>query len=228
MQHALSSKLKGLVALNKGVHDVLDDFCWILTDIASRPTKIAELKPLLASAKGHHDASGKGAGGICARSDAPQQDRQPEHVILAAEGQCNHGKGAFASPSSVWDPPAIPPLRVEARLHPWLIWTPTEEFMDAILGALLRRQAPPESLIVEPSQPAPAACPPSGSLTLTWPSAPYSKPLRAKFEKHKSSDHNFVKEKLRPSEIPTGLSCLKVTHMARCHADHEPGGPRSR
>ena len=64
MQHALSSKLKGRVALNKGVHDALDDFRWILTDIASRPTRIAELVPLLASAEGHHDASGKGAGGI--------------------------------------------------------------------------------------------------------------------------------------------------------------------
>ena len=64
MQHALANKLKSRVALNKGVHQALDDFCWILNDIANRPTRIAELVPLLASAEGHHDASGLGAGGV--------------------------------------------------------------------------------------------------------------------------------------------------------------------
>ena len=64
MQHALRNKLKGRVVLNKGVHHALDDFRWILADIESRPTRIAELVPLLASAEGHHDASGLGAGGV--------------------------------------------------------------------------------------------------------------------------------------------------------------------
>ena len=64
MQFALSNKLKGRVALNKGVHHALDDFRWILSDIENRPTRIAELVPLLASAEGHHDASGLGAGGV--------------------------------------------------------------------------------------------------------------------------------------------------------------------
>ncbi|KAL7447882.1 hypothetical protein ACHAWC_000183, partial [Mediolabrus comicus] len=50
--------------LNKGVHDALEDFRWILADLKRRPTRIAELVPLLASAEGHHDASGKGAGGV--------------------------------------------------------------------------------------------------------------------------------------------------------------------
>ena len=107
------------------------------------------------------------------------------------------------------------------------IWTLTEEFMDAILGALLRKRVPPESLIVAPSQPEPIARPPSGSPTLTWPSAPYSKPSRAKFEKYTSSDQDFCKEKLRPSEIPSGLSRLKVTYGS---VPRRPRawGPRSR
>ena len=69
MQHAMSSKLKGRVNLNKGVHGALEDFRWMLDDIKKRPTRIAELVPLLSSAEGHHDASGHGAGGIWFPSD---------------------------------------------------------------------------------------------------------------------------------------------------------------
>ena len=64
MQHALQTKLKTRVSLRKGVHDALDDFRWMLANIQERPTRIAELVPLLSSAEGHHDASGDGAGGI--------------------------------------------------------------------------------------------------------------------------------------------------------------------
>ena len=64
MQHALSNKLKTRVTLSRGVHDALADFRWILNDLKRRPTRIAELVPLLAAAEGHHDASGKGAGGV--------------------------------------------------------------------------------------------------------------------------------------------------------------------
>ena len=64
MQHALATKMGGRVALRKGVHHALDDFRWLLDNIASRPTRIAELVPLLSSAEGHHDASGSGAGGV--------------------------------------------------------------------------------------------------------------------------------------------------------------------
>ena len=64
MQLALANKVGGRVALTKGVHQAIEDFRWILNDITSRPTRIAELVPLLASALGHHDASGAGAGGI--------------------------------------------------------------------------------------------------------------------------------------------------------------------
>ena len=64
MQLALSKKIKSRVNLTKGVHDALEDFRWLLRDIKSRPTRIAELVPLLASAEGHHDASGVGTGGV--------------------------------------------------------------------------------------------------------------------------------------------------------------------
>ena len=64
MQHALSKKLQNQVAVNKGIHHALDDFRWMLSVIENRPTRIAELVPLLASAEGHHIASGLGAGGV--------------------------------------------------------------------------------------------------------------------------------------------------------------------
>jgi len=64
MQHALANKVSTRVTLTKGVHQALDDFRWLLRDISSRPTRIAELVPLLSSAEGHHDASGAGAGGV--------------------------------------------------------------------------------------------------------------------------------------------------------------------
>eukprot|EP00804_Cyclotella_cryptica_P015802 CCRYP_006318-RA/>CCRYP_006318-RA protein AED:0.32 eAED:0.39 QI:0/-1/0/1/-1/1/1/0/138 len=52
------------VKLNKGVHHALEDFQWMHNNIASRPTRIAELVPLDPVAEGHHDASWSGAGGI--------------------------------------------------------------------------------------------------------------------------------------------------------------------
>ena len=64
LQKALSEKAGARVALNKGVHHALNDFRWLLDNISSRPTRIAELVPLSPSAEGHHDASGIGAGGV--------------------------------------------------------------------------------------------------------------------------------------------------------------------
>ena len=64
MQHALTNKANGRIALNKEVHTALDDFRWMHNNIATRPTRIAELIPLLPAAEGHHDASGTGAGGV--------------------------------------------------------------------------------------------------------------------------------------------------------------------
>ena len=64
MQLALSDVKKTRVALTKGVHQALNDFRWMHKNITSRPTRIAEVVPLSASAIGDHDASGEGAGGV--------------------------------------------------------------------------------------------------------------------------------------------------------------------
>ena len=63
LQNALSLQSKTRVCLKKGVHQALDDFRWLANNIESRPTRIAELVPVLPAAEGHHDASGDGAGG---------------------------------------------------------------------------------------------------------------------------------------------------------------------
>ena len=60
----MTTKLEGQITLIKGIHHVLDDFCWTLKDIAKRPTRVAELVPLLASSEGHYTASGLGAEGV--------------------------------------------------------------------------------------------------------------------------------------------------------------------
>jgi hypothetical protein len=62
----------------------LKDFRWILDNLPERPTRIAELVPLLPSALGHHDASGAGAGG----------------VWFPAQGI--HPRGSNASPPILW------------------------------------------------------------------------------------------------------------------------------
>lgn len=64
MQLALVQKFGTRVSLKKGVHSAIDDFKLLLKDLQVRPTRIAELVPLNASAVGHHDASGTGAGGV--------------------------------------------------------------------------------------------------------------------------------------------------------------------
>lgn len=64
LQNAISLKEGGRVSLKKGVHQALDDFRWIASDLGSRPTRIAELVPLAPIGEGHHDASGAGAGGV--------------------------------------------------------------------------------------------------------------------------------------------------------------------
>ena len=73
LQKALQSRKGHRVPLNKDVHQSLCDFRWILNNLSERPTRIAELVPLLPSALGHHDASGVGAGGVW----FPAQGLQP-------------------------------------------------------------------------------------------------------------------------------------------------------
>ena len=84
LQNAISPKSKTRVDLSKGVHQALDDFRWIAKDLTSRPTRIAELIPLAPSAEGHHDASGKGAGGAWFPGDTlqPREGWQADIPVL--------------------------------------------------------------------------------------------------------------------------------------------------
>jgi hypothetical protein len=64
LQNALYPLSKSCISLNKGIHDVLDDFRWMHRDISTHLTCIAEIIPLLLVSEGHHNASGLGAGGV--------------------------------------------------------------------------------------------------------------------------------------------------------------------
>ena len=63
LQHALVQHKGKRIALRKGTHNAIADFKWLLANISSRPTRIAEIVPLKAAALGYHDASGTGVGG---------------------------------------------------------------------------------------------------------------------------------------------------------------------
>ena len=84
MQHALTTKTKTRIALRKGVHAALQDFRWMQADISNRPTRIAEIIPLNPCAKGYHDASGQGAGGVwfCNPELCPRQGTQPTQPLV--------------------------------------------------------------------------------------------------------------------------------------------------
>ena len=58
MQEALTSKIRTQINLKKGVHQALDDFRWLLRDITSQPTRMAEVVPLNLLVIGYHDAFG--------------------------------------------------------------------------------------------------------------------------------------------------------------------------
>ena len=64
LRNALSKGSKTRINPNKGVHQALDAFRWIAKDLTSRPTQLAELISLAPVVESHHDASGKGAGGV--------------------------------------------------------------------------------------------------------------------------------------------------------------------
>ena len=53
----------------KGTHQHLTYFKWLLEHVSKRPTRIAELIPLLPSALGHHEASKFAAGGVWVPTD---------------------------------------------------------------------------------------------------------------------------------------------------------------
>ena len=67
LQNALDKDSKTQVTLDKGVHQTLDNFCWMADYIAARLTHIIELVPLPPSTEGHHNATrspGAEAGGV--------------------------------------------------------------------------------------------------------------------------------------------------------------------
>jgi hypothetical protein len=84
LQNALKLDGTSRIALNKGVHQALDDFRWIAKDLTDRPTRIQELIPLLPGAEGDHDASGSGAGGVWFPSDTltPRGDWKPQVPVV--------------------------------------------------------------------------------------------------------------------------------------------------
>mmetsp|Transcript_11418 Transcript_11418/g.14316 ORF Transcript_11418/g.14316 Transcript_11418/m.14316 type:complete len:128 (-) Transcript_11418:2622-3005(-) len=65
-QHALKHQTSGHLNLSKGIHDDIDDFRLLLQDVSTRPTRSAEVIPLVPPfVIGNHDASDLvGAGGI--------------------------------------------------------------------------------------------------------------------------------------------------------------------
>ena len=84
MQAALADHIKGRLALRRGIHQALSDFRWMAQNINTRPTRIAELVPLLPAVLGDHDACQQGAGGILFPA-APTNMRHPhqhQHTII--------------------------------------------------------------------------------------------------------------------------------------------------
>jgi len=84
LQNALKLDGTSRIALNKGVHQALDDFRWIAKDLTDRPTRIQEVVPLFPGAEGDHDASGAGAGGVWFPSDTltPRGDWKPNVPVV--------------------------------------------------------------------------------------------------------------------------------------------------
>ena len=309
LQQALSAKIGTRIALKKGVHQALKDFKWILDDISSRPTRIAELIPLLSAAEGHHDASGKGAGGVWFLSPdlIPRQgfdsrpliwrlewptfiteqlvtDSNPQGTISNSDLELAGGLLHLEAISQAFDVrertilsktdnlatlfwqrkgsattdkvPAyllrlfgihqrfhryvprhdylsgpsnpiadklsrdfhIPSTQLLPSItdilpqpHGYQTWTPSPEIASSVITALLKKPSKPESLLVAPKAPSQPGS--NGkNMSLNWPSIPFSKPSRTKYQSYKSSLTEFVPANLQPKAIPSGLDRLKITY----------------
>ena len=81
LQNVITPKSNTRVDLSKGVHQDLDNFRWIAQECTSRPTRINELIQLSPLAEGHHDSSGKGAGGFWFPGDTIQP-REEWHIDI--------------------------------------------------------------------------------------------------------------------------------------------------
>ena len=64
MQEALCHVKYKRFNLSPVVHDALDDFKWLVEDMAKRPTRMYELFPIRPTVDGYHDALGYMCGGV--------------------------------------------------------------------------------------------------------------------------------------------------------------------
>ena len=309
MQFALVNRFGQRIALKKGVHDALSDFRYLFEDVANRPTRIAELVPLLASAVGHHDASGLGAGGVWFvpnhvarrhgyksgpvvwRYEWPDSIKKNlvtmdnpngtitnsdlelaggllhlqalvqycdvrERTVLSKTDNLNalfwQRKGSAttdACPSYLLrlfglhqrfhryvprfdylSGPSNPLADALSRLfhlsnnsllthlrsltpqkQPFQMLRLKPSVVSSVILALQKKPCRKESLLVVPKQPKLHGR--SGkSSVLNWPSIPYSKPSRTKYQSYKSLDNAFAQECLHPKEVPSALDRLRITY----------------
>ena len=106
-----------------------------------------------------------------------------------------------------------------AILAPYLpttpqIWTPSPQFVAAVLAALLQRHQPPESVLLLPAVPSYAGRDQQARspATIEWPSTPFSKPSSTKYHTYRSSHDEFIGRNLLPQVIPSSLDRLKITY----------------
>lgn len=78
LQQALQTRVGTRLRLTKAFHQALDDFRWIHSQLAHRPTRLYELVPTAPTLIGTHDASGLGAGGVW----LPHSTAIPRHQFL--------------------------------------------------------------------------------------------------------------------------------------------------
>ena len=89
MQHALKHRSGGHIALAKGVHDALDDFRWMHSDLSQHPTWLYELVPLEPALVGSHDAAASGAGGVWFPQATAIPRQQPLSTVHQGQLQCH-------------------------------------------------------------------------------------------------------------------------------------------
>ena len=82
LQEAFRSEdLKARIRLSPEVHSILNDFRWLHSNLAQRPTRLYKLVPLAPSILGAHDAAGHGAGGVLFPSNRVAYRTAPTHGL---------------------------------------------------------------------------------------------------------------------------------------------------
>lgn len=91
------------------------------------------------------------------------------------------------------------------------LWTPSPQIVSAVISALRRKMLKPESVLVEP--PPVTHIGENGLSSLpNWPSIPYSKPSKTRYQSYKSSAGDFVAAAYQPAKISSALEQLKSTY----------------